>query len=325
MVIRRRPQLRRYGVASSTGAALGYPLLPAELLVSFKSLIPNPVRIIIKCAIWQAKSAICCLNQLCHSFIIDGVVTHPSAYLSACCAKLWRFLWCRHSLALHERRLHFAPQVIPSGVMLLYGFSPFVFFSYACPHAYFSFLYPVGPALQSLLDTGSQAGILTRSRAAFRFERGIGASLPASGFVVVSRFQVVKERRNSEFRLQEAKTHSRCLLNASWLEPYAWEGSTLLSNCGAVKLSAPFEKVVTRGEAGGALLGGSSSNNVVPLGGHHGNRQALLDGSAASSVAVQAVGDGGYDLVGAFRGSGNSDFHHVILASVSGWSSLIPS
>ena len=65
-----------------------------------------------------------------------------------------------------------------------------------------------------------------------------------------------------------------------------------------------------------AKLGGSSSNNVVPLGGHHGNRQALLDGSAAGGVAVQAVGDGGDDLVGAFRGSGNSDFHHVILASV---------
>lgn len=33
----------------------------------------------------------------------------------------------------------------------------------------------------------------SRSRTAFRIERGIGASLPASGFVVVSRFQVVKE------------------------------------------------------------------------------------------------------------------------------------
>lgn len=197
-----------------------------------------------------------------------------------------------------------------SGVMLLYGFSPFVFFSYACPHAYFSFLYPVGPALQSLLDTGSQAGILTRSRTAFRFERGIGASLPASGFVVVSRFQVVKERCNPEFRLQEAKTHSRCLLNASWLEPYAWEGSTLLSNCGAVKLHAPVEEGAVLGEAGSALLGCTGGNNVVPLGGHHGNRQALLDGSAAGGVAVQAVGDGGNDLVGAFRGSGKKASGH---------------
>lgn len=34
----------------------------------------------------------------------------------------------------------------------------------------------------------------SRSRTAFRIERGIGASLPASGFVIVSRFQVVKER-----------------------------------------------------------------------------------------------------------------------------------
>ena len=38
------------------------------------------------------------------------------------------------------------------------------------------------------------SGQLSRSRTAFRIERGIGASLPASGFVVVSRFQVVKEQ-----------------------------------------------------------------------------------------------------------------------------------
>ena len=104
---------------------------------------------------------------------------------------------------------------------------------------------------------------------------------------------------------------------------HAW--LLLLRNCSpavaesdriAVKLGPPVEEGAVLGDAGGALLGGSSSNNVVPLGGHHGNRQALLDGSAAGGVAVQAVGDGGNDLVGAFCGSGNSDFHHVILASV---------
>jgi len=59
-----------------------------------------------------------------------------------------------------------------------------------------------------------------------------------------------------------------------------------------------------------AKLGGSSCNNVVPLGGHHGQVQALLDGSAAGGVAVQAVGDGGNDLVGAFRGSGKKAYGH---------------
>lgn len=162
----------------------------------------------------------------------------------------------------------------------------------------------------------------------FRFD-GLMAICRASRLrAVTAQIQVVKERCNAasfgKKRLQKAETHSRCLLNASWLEPYAGEGSTLLSNCGAVKLSAPFEKVVTRGEAGGALLGGSSSNNVVPLGGHHGNRQALLDGSAASSVAVQAVGNGGNDLVGAFRGPGKKAYGHDTVSVVSGWSSLTP-
>ena len=92
-----------------------------------------------------------------------------------------------------------------------------------------------------------------------------------------------------------------------------------------MKLYAPVEEGAVLGDAGGALLGGSSSNNVVPLGGHHGNRQALLDGSAASSVAVQAVGDGGNDLVGAFRGSGKKASGHDTVSVVSGWSSLTPS
>ncbi|MGL6394172.1 hypothetical protein ACSZMV_09445 [Aeromonas veronii] len=125
---------------------------------------------------------------------------------------------------------------------------------------------------------------------------------------MTAQIQVVKERCNAasfgKKRLQKAETHSRCLLNASWLEPYAGEGSTLLSNCGAVKLSAPFEKVVTRGEAGGALLGGAGSDELVLLGGQHGQMKALTDGAAAGGVAVQAVGDSGNDLVGAFRGSG---------------------
>lgn len=104
---------------------------------------------------------------------------------------------------------------------------------------------------------------------------------------------------------------------------HAW--LLLLRNCSpavaesdriAVKLHAPVEEGAVPSETCVAKLGGSSCNNVVPLGGHHGQVQALLDGQAASGVAVQAVGDGGNDLVGAFRGSGNSDFHHVILASV---------
>ena len=74
-----------------------------------------------------------------------------------------------------------------------------------------------------------------------------------------------------------------------------------------------------------AKLGGSSSNNVVPLGGHHGNRQALLDGSAAGGVAVQAVGDGGNDLSALFAALEKRRLvmvHSLLLAS---WSSLIPS
>ena len=104
---------------------------------------------------------------------------------------------------------------------------------------------------------------------------------------------------------------------------HAW--LLLLRNCSpavaesdriAVELGAPVEEGAVLGDAGGAFLGGTGGDDVVPLGGHHGQVQALLDGPAASGVAVQAVGDGGNDLVGAFRGPGNSDFHHVILASV---------
>ena len=104
---------------------------------------------------------------------------------------------------------------------------------------------------------------------------------------------------------------------------HAW--LLLLRNCSpavaesdriAVELGAPVEEGAVPSETCVAKLGCTGGNNLVPLGGHHGNRQALLDGSAAGGVAVQAVGDGGNDLVGAFCGPGNSDFHHVILASV---------
>lgn len=154
----------------------------------------------------------------------------------------------------------------------------------------------------------------------FRFD-GLMAICRASRLrAVTAQIQVVKERCNAasfgKKRLQKAETHSRCLLNASWLEPYAWEGSTLLSNCGAVELHAPVEEGAVLGDAGGALLGGAGGDDLVPLGGHHGQVQALLDGSAASSVAVQAVGDGGYDLVGAFRGPGKKASGHATFTPV---------
>ncbi len=50
------------------------------------------------------------------------------------------------------------------------------------------------PDARGSMQATVASGLRSRSRAAFRFERGIGASLPASGFVVVSRFQVVKEQ-----------------------------------------------------------------------------------------------------------------------------------
>ena len=98
---------------------------------------------------------------------------------------------------------------------------------------------------------------------------------------------------------------------------HAW--LLLLRNCSpavaesdriAVELGAPVEEGAVPSETCVAKLGGSSCNNVVPLGGHHGQVQALLDGPAASGVAVQAVGDGGNDLVGAFRGSGKKAYGH---------------
>jgi len=56
-----------------------------------------------------------------------------------------------------------------------------------------------------------------------------------------------------------------------------------------VKLYAPVEEGAALGEARGAQLGGAGGNDVMLFGLHHGNRQALLDGSAAGGVAVQAL------------------------------------
>jgi len=136
-------------------------------------------------------------------------------------------------------------------------------------------------------------------------------------------FHIFKERCNAEFRLQEAKTHSRCLLNVSWLRRY--EGSARPGSDGvAVELGAPVEEGAVLGETGRAALGGTGGDDVVLLGGQHGDMQALLDGPAAGGVAVQAVGDGGNDLVGAFRGSGKNVLGHATVSVVSGWSSLTP-
>ena len=161
----------------------------------------------------------------------------------------------------------------------------------------------------------------------FRFD-GLMAICRASRLrVVTAQIQVVKERCNAasfgKKRLQKAKTHSRCLLNASWLRRY--EGSARPGSDGvAVELGPPVEEGAVLGDAGGALLGCTGGNNLVPLGGHHGQVQALLDGPAAGGVAVQAVGDGGNDLVGAFRGPGKNASGHDTVSVVSGWSSLIP-
>lgn len=126
--------------------------------------------------------------------------------------------------------------------------------------------------------------------------------------------------------MSEAKASLRCLRKMLWLRRY--EGSARPGSDGvAVELGPPVEEgAAFHGGQGAHLgrLGCTGGNNVVPLGGHHGNRQALLDGSAASSVAVQAVGDGGYDLVGAFRGSGKKASGHDTFSVVSGWSSLTP-
>ncbi|MNY48272.1 hypothetical protein D3C86_1835940 [compost metagenome] len=70
------------------------------------------------------------------------------------------------------------------------------------------------------------------------------------------------------------------------------------------------------GDAGGALLGSTGGDDVVLLGCHHGQVQALPDGSAARCVAVQAVSDGGDDLVGAFRGPGKNALGHGTFAPV---------
>lgn len=93
----------------------------------------------------------------------------------------------------------------------------------------------------------------------------------------------------------------------------------LLRNCSpavvesdrvAVELGPPVEEGAVLGDAGGALLGSAGGDDVVLLGGHHGQVQALLDGSAAGCVAVQVVSYGGNHLVGAFRGPGKNALGH---------------
>ena len=98
---------------------------------------------------------------------------------------------------------------------------------------------------------------------------------------------------------------------------HAW--LLLLRNCSpavaesdriAVKLGPPVKEGAVLIDASYALLGSTGGDDVVLLGGHHGQVQALLDGSAAGGVAVQAVGDGGNDLVGAFCGPGKKASGH---------------
>ena len=112
--------------------------------------------------------------------------------------------------------------------------------------------------------------------------------------------------------MSEAKASLRCLRKRLWLRRY--EGSARPGSDGvAVELGPPVEEgAAFHGGQGAHLgrLGGAGCDELVPLGGHHGNRQALLDGSAAGGVAVQAVGDGGNDLVGAFRGPGKNALGH---------------
>ena len=129
-------------------------------------------------------------------------------------------------------------------------------------------------------------------------------------------FHNFKERCNVKFRLQEAKTHSRCLLNASWLRRYQGSARPEKSDGVTVELGAPVEEGAALGEARGAQLGGAGGDELVLLGGHHGQVQALLDGPAAGGVAVQAVSDGGDDLVGAFRGPGKKASGHATFTPV---------
>lgn len=98
---------------------------------------------------------------------------------------------------------------------------------------------------------------------------------------------------------------------------HAW--LLLLRNCSpavaesdriAVKLGPPVKEGAVLIDASYALLGSTGGDDVVLLGGHHGQMQALFDGSAASGIAVQAVSDGSYNLVCAFRGPGKNALGH---------------
>jgi hypothetical protein len=103
-------------------------------------------------------------------------------------------------------------------------------------------------------------------------------------------FHIFKERRNAEFRLQEAETHSWYLSNASWLRRY--QGS-----------ARPGSDCV-------AVLGSSGGNDVVLLGGQHRQVQALLKCATAAGIAVESVRNAGNYLVGAMRGSGKNALGH---------------
>lgn len=106
---------------------------------------------------------------------------------------------------------------------------------------------------------------------------------------------------------------------------HAW--LLLLRNCSpavaesdriAVKLGPPVKEGAVLIDASYALLGSTGGDDVVLLGGHHGQVQALLDGTTTGGVAVQAVSYGGNHLVGAMRGSGKNALGHGTFAPVDG-------
>ncbi len=174
--------------------------------------------------------------------------------------------------------------------------------------------------LQALLeppwDTGSEAGALSPSCPTFRFER-VSGDLPGQQITSGDGpIQVVKERRNAEFRLQEAKASLRCLRKRLWLRRY--EGSARPGSDGvAVELGAPVEEGAVLRYAC-AFLGCSGSNNMVLLGGQHRQVQALLKCATAAGIAVELVRNAGNYLVGAMRGSGKNALGHGTFAPVDG-------
>lgn len=115
--------------------------------------------------------------------------------------------------------------------------------------------------------------------------------------------------------MSEAKASLWCLRKRLWLRRY--KGSARPGSDGvAVELGAPVEEGAVLGDAGGTLLGGACGNDVVLLCGHHGQVQTLFDVAAASGVAIQAVSDGCYHLVGTFCGPGKNVLGHGTFAPV---------